>query len=143
MGSTSDSFSNDSIPQQHEQDTTIDSEYQQTGVLSSVKSQLDSLAGTSSAGELKDQAVAVVGEKATALKEVVVDGAVPVAGEALQSIGTRIRDLAGGVGEAVEETLEDPDRAAHAERIDQMDTERICDFLREKHQSTSQPPRTN
>ncbi|KAJ5731249.1 uncharacterized protein N7483_005757 [Penicillium malachiteum] len=143
MGSTSDSFSNDSVPQQHEQDTTIDPESKQNGVMTSVKSQLDPLTGTNSVEEFKDQAVAVAGETAAALKEVVMNTAVPVAGEALQNIGTRIRDLAGGVGEAVEETLEDPDREAHAERIDQMDTERICDFLREKHQSTSQPPRTN
>ncbi|KAJ5734395.1 hypothetical protein N7493_003181 [Penicillium malachiteum] len=143
MGSTSDSFSNDTIPQKHEQDTTIDPDPDQNGGFTGVKSQLDSLAGPSSAGELKDQALAVAGEKATALKEVVIDGAIHVAGEALQSIGTRIRDLAGGVEEVVEETLEDPDRAAHAELIDQMDTERLCDFLREKHQSTAQPPRTN
>ncbi|KAJ5708275.1 hypothetical protein N7488_008076 [Penicillium malachiteum] len=105
MGSTSDSFSNDSIPQQHEQ-ATIDPEPAQNSDFPSVKSQLDSIAGTSSVEEFKDQALAVAGEKATALKEVVIDGAIPVAGEALQNIGTRIRDLAGGVEEVVEETLE-------------------------------------
>lgn len=33
--------------------------------------------------------------------------------------------------------------AKDAERIDQMDTEQICDFLREKHRSTNPPPSTS
>ena len=39
--------------------------------------------------------------------------------------------------------LADPETKAQLEHIDKMDTEQLCDFLREKHKSTAPPPETN
>lgn len=105
MGSTADSASNDSV-QRQDMDPGVGPEPSGSGILDGVKNQVNSIDG-SAAAEFKDQAMALVGEKATAIKETVVDGAVPAAGEALQNVGNQIRDLANGMTQEVKETVEE------------------------------------
>lgn len=105
MGSTADSVSNDSV-QRRDMGTGVGSEPSGSGILDGVKNQVNSIDG-SAAAEFKDQAIALVGEKAVAVKETVVHGAVPAAGEALQNVGSQIRDLANGMTKEVKETIEE------------------------------------
>ncbi|KAJ5579923.1 uncharacterized protein N7459_005908 [Penicillium hispanicum] len=72
-----------------------------------------------------------------------IDSVTTVAGEALTSAQGQIRSLAGGgsgTGEANSDTDAHTATAYEHENVDQMDTEKVCDFLREKHKSTKPPP---
>lgn len=132
---------------------------QPDGVLSSVKQQVNSVTDGASLSEISSKVTAVAGEKANGMKDTVV----PAAGEALNNVQGQIRSLAGGgtgadtyrQGTCVNEILSgwklmlvviDVNSAADAEdqeRVDQMSTEQVCDFLRAKHLSNRSPPSTN
>lgn len=141
--------------------TKTDTAAQEQGDLDSAKHQFDGIT-RSSISDIKENVVAVAGDTVNTVKETLFEG-VPAAAEALQSAEERIRSLASGNGDnngqglcswfnlagcLVNMYLAAPDEnmASHAkdaERIDQMDTEQICDFLRDKHRSTKPPPSTN
>ncbi|KAJ5935214.1 hypothetical protein N7466_004761 [Penicillium verhagenii] len=145
MGQDDDSVSNDAQQQTNaietgEQIAESESESNSSGALGDVKTRLNNMTGGSSISEISSRATAVAGEKVVALKDTVMENAVPAAGEALQSLGGRIRNLAGEVEETVEEDL---DMEKHSEHIDKMDKERLCDFLRDKHKSTAPSLPTN
>lgn len=114
---------------------------QSDGVLSNVKQQITSV--TEGASEISSQVTAVAGEKVNGVKDTVV----PAAGDALHSIQGQIRSLAGG-GTGVDASGQDENEnpaadAEDQERVDQMSTEQVCDFLRAKHLSNKPPPSTN
>ncbi|KAJ5108988.1 hypothetical protein N7456_005663 [Penicillium angulare] len=142
MGSSDPAF--DQPPQQSDSDATlVNSEPNNGGVVEGVKSQINSLTGGKSVKELQDQAVGIAKENAVAVKETVMDSAVPAAGEALQNVGNKVRELAGVEYENAKETIEEEvDPAVHPDKIDKLDEEKLCDFLREKHSSTAPPPKT-
>ncbi|KAJ6104464.1 hypothetical protein N7523_010784 [Penicillium sp. IBT 18751x] len=111
------------------------------GSFAGVKNQLDDLT-RSSVTDFKGNLVAVAGDAVNGVKETVAEG-IPVAKEALQSAQDRVRSLVKGVEETAEPAPEEKEaNARDAEQIDQMDTEQICDFLREKHRSMNPPPST-
>ncbi|KAJ5273442.1 hypothetical protein N7478_008567 [Penicillium angulare] len=143
MGSSDPAFNQP--PQQSDSDATlVNSEPSEGGVVAGVKSQINSMTGGKSVAELQDQAVGIAKENAVAVKETVMDSAVPAAGEALQNVGNKVRELVGVEYETTKETIEEEiDQAPHPEQIDNMDEEKLCDFLREKHSSTAPPPKTN
>ncbi|KAJ5631500.1 uncharacterized protein N7484_011600 [Penicillium longicatenatum] len=134
MGPNGDSLSSNDVQQQITETNTSVADSESSDVYDGVKSQLDTLTGGSSISEIPSKATAVAGETAATIKETVIDKAVPAAGEALQNLGNQIRNLTGEVEETIEEDL---DLEKHSEHIDKMDTERLCDFLREKHKSTA------
>ena len=154
MSSTSDSTAS-SLPAQH----TETPPSQPDGVLASVKHQIDSVTGGAPLSEIPGKVTAVAGEKAHGVKETVV----PAAGEALQKAQGQIQSLAGGgtgngiIGQGRTSSprnmlntgylrLLGENSAATAdehERVDQMSSEQVCDFLRAKHSSTRPPPSTN
>ncbi|KAJ5096075.1 hypothetical protein NUU61_005431 [Penicillium alfredii] len=121
MGSFSDSvYFNCSRDQKSEADAALSNTDRQEGVLTDAKHH----------------------EKANGIKETVLDGAVPAAQGALQTVQGQVRAMTGKGGN---ETPHDAGAlpSDEIECIDQMDTERVCDFLREKHTSTAPPPSTN
>ncbi|KAJ6084229.1 hypothetical protein N7486_011029 [Penicillium sp. IBT 16267x] len=134
MGPNRDFVSSNDAQQQITETDALVANSESSEGFGSVKSQLDSLTGGSSISEIPSKATAVAGQKVAVIKDTVVDKAVPAAGEALQNLGSQIRNLAGEVEETIEEDL---DLEEHSEQIDKMDTERLCDFLREKHKSTA------
>ncbi|KAJ5128728.1 hypothetical protein N7448_002445 [Penicillium atrosanguineum] len=118
------------------------SQRSEQGSFAGVKDQLDDLT-RSSVTDFKDSFVAVASDAVTGVKETVAEG-IPIATEALQSAQDRVRSLVKGVEETVEPASEEQEAMAKdAEHIDQMDTEQICDFLRDKHRSTKPPPSTS
>ncbi|KAJ5778207.1 hypothetical protein N7520_001453 [Penicillium odoratum] len=135
----SSSRNGDSVPNDTQQ-TNQTGESESSGILGGVTDQLNSMTGSSSISEIPGKATAVAGEKVAAVKETIIDSAVPAAGEALQNLGSQVRKLAGKAEETIEEDL---DLERHSEQIDKMDTERLCDFLREKHKSTVSSLPTN
>ncbi|KAJ5389556.1 uncharacterized protein N7496_000624 [Penicillium cataractarum] len=115
------------------------------GVLASVKHQLDSVTGGAAIAEIQQNIPTVAEEKVNALKETVINDVVPATGEALQSAQESIRALAEKVmtGHEAQGGKEmDPSHPDY-QIIDQMDDEKICDFLRDKHRSTAPPPSKN
>lgn len=66
--------------------------------MASAKSQFDSVAGGTSvpAGDVKDNVVGAAGQSLNAIRETVVDGAVPAAKETLQTAQNKLGSLAGG-----------------------------------------------
>lgn len=112
MGS-SDSAINNPPHQCDSDDTLVNPDPAEGGIIAGVKNQLNSMTGGKSIAELQDQAAVIAGEKATAVKETVMDSAIPAAGEALQNVGNKVRKLAGADYETAKETLEnglsDPD----------------------------------
>ncbi|KAJ6000260.1 hypothetical protein N7481_000669 [Penicillium waksmanii] len=147
MSSASDSFSTNSPAEQRNHDVVhADSESHQSGsegVLANVKEQLNSVTGGRSISEIGSEVSSVASEKVQDAKETVL----PVAEEAIHTVQAQIRSLAGSriandffsLSLAIDPTVD----AAEQQRVDQLDTERICDFLREKHMSTKPPPSTN
>jgi hypothetical protein len=137
-------------------------------VLVGVQQQINTITGGASITEIQQNVIAVASEKVTGVKEAVVENIMPPAGEALQSAQKSIYTLAGKVatgsdsqGEKgmflpctslvilyplliqtrvwLERVSPQPDH----QLIDQMDEEKICDFLRDKHRSTAPPPSKN
>ncbi|KAJ5201850.1 uncharacterized protein N7498_006513 [Penicillium cinerascens] len=123
--------------------TKTDTAAQERGDLGSAKHQFNGGTG-SSLSDTKENLVTVASDTVNTVKEMLLEG-VPAAAEALQSAEERIRSLASG-NEDNNEQAPDENMESHAqdvERIDQMDTEQICDFLRDKHRSTKPPPSIN
>ncbi|OOQ88400.1 hypothetical protein PEBR_13771 [Penicillium brasilianum] len=115
------------------------------GILAGVQQQINSVTGGASITEIQQNITTVAGEKAHALKATVVNDIVPAASEALQSAQESIRTLtekATNGNDAQEENETDPSHPDH-QKIDELDEETICDFLRDKHRSTQLPPSTN
>ncbi|CAI7676912.1 unnamed protein product [Penicillium pancosmium] len=145
MSSSSDSFSTNSqspAEQRNHDVLPADSESHQSeseGVLANVKEQLNSVTGGRSISEIGSEVSSVAGEKVQDAKETVL----PVAEEAIHAVQAQIRSLAGGTKENDGNAIDPNVDAAEQQRVDQLDTERICDFLREKHMSTKPPPSTN
>ncbi|KAJ5788322.1 hypothetical protein N7457_003312 [Penicillium paradoxum] len=129
----------------------------QEGVLAGIKHQLDSMTAGSSLSEIGNSVGSVVQEKAGAVKEIIMDSAVPAAQGALHTVQDQISALSGGA-KGAEETVSEGlfflmslfvmvideggvllDLTAASreeqERIDNMSDEQICDFLRDKHMS--------
>ncbi|KAJ5175258.1 uncharacterized protein N7482_001135 [Penicillium canariense] len=127
-------------------DAAISDPNRSEGILAGMKKQSSSTPSGSSISNTQQDLTTIASEKLNlnGMKELIFDDVVPVAGGALQSAQECIYTLAGkaaGVGERqARQGLQSPD--PDHELIDQMDDERICDFLREKHSSTVQPPST-
>ncbi|KAJ5565045.1 hypothetical protein N7513_001287 [Penicillium frequentans] len=134
MGPNRDSISSNDVQQQIVETDASVTNPESSDVYGGVKAQLDPLTEGNLISEFPSKATAVAGETASTIKDIVVEKAVPAAEEALQNLGSQIRNLAGQVEETVEEDL---DFEKHSEHIDKMDTEQLCDFLREKHKSTA------
>ena len=154
MSSTSDSTAS-SLPAQH----TETPPSQPDSVLATVKHQIDSVTGGAPLSKIPSKVTAVAGEKAHDVKETVV----PAAGEALQKAQDQIQSLAGGgtgngiigqgrtssprnmlnIGYLCSLGENSATTADEHERVDQMSSEQVCDFLRAKHSSTRPPPSTN
>lgn len=115
----------------------------------SAKSQIDSITGGASVTEVKDNVVGAAGQTLNSMEKVV-GGAAPVAKETLQTAQDKLGLLVGGnaakqqgmpswnwTSVSAEHAAAD---AGDSERIDQLDTEHVSDFLRESHMSTKAPP---
>lgn len=77
-------------------DAPARSSNQSEGILAGAKQETSSLAGGTSATEIKDNVASVAGKKMTGVKQTVVDDAMPAAAGALQTAQDKIRGLTGG-----------------------------------------------
>ncbi|KAJ5156720.1 hypothetical protein N7492_009523 [Penicillium capsulatum] len=140
MSSSTDSTTSTFVPSGHTESTPNDSN-NSDGVLSSVKQQITSVTDGASMSEIPSKVTAAAGEMVNGVKDTVV----PAASQALHNAQSQIKSLTGEVtesatgGQDVNPTADAHDR----ECVDQMSTEQVCDFLREKHFSNRPPPSTN
>ncbi|KAJ5090691.1 hypothetical protein N7532_009375 [Penicillium argentinense] len=143
MSSSSDSIYTNSTPEQLDRNESVPVQSNESqGVLACVKEQVNSVTGGRSVSEIGSEVSTLAGEKASEVKEVIV----PAAEGALETLQARIHSLTGaenGTGSGFEQAV---DSALHPDEhraIDEMDSEQLCDFLREKHMSTKPPPKMN
>ncbi|KAJ5498193.1 hypothetical protein N7453_007244 [Penicillium expansum] len=127
----------------------------QEGVLAGIKQQFDSMAPGGSISEFGSSVTSAAQETVVAAKDTLMEGALPAAQGALQTMQYHIHNISGGAKE-VEETVSEAVSQQHMtwlltkvlcleisqeerDRIDKMSNEQICDFLREKHMSNKHP----
>ncbi|KAJ5895220.1 hypothetical protein N7495_006911 [Penicillium taxi] len=117
------------------------------------RNSLTSMASGTSISEIKDHVATVSGEKATLLKDTVLGSAIPAADEVLQNAKSAIGSIACGRSGSDETSALENGQLVNwrnynfhlavpkleQEYIDNMDPERISDFLRDKYKSPSAP----
>ncbi|KAJ5996372.1 hypothetical protein N7499_007312 [Penicillium canescens] len=129
------------IEAQAETDTAV--QQSEHDVSAGMKHQASSITAGSQISQFGNSASIVISENISTMKEVMMDDALPRAQEALQTVGEQIQALTNGK-KGNEETSEELTLTSEEqERIDTMDNERVCDFLRETHMSTTRPRKTN
>ncbi|OGE51696.1 hypothetical protein PENARI_c012G04054 [Penicillium arizonense] len=151
MTSASDSVSSHSnsmasreqrIEPQAETDTAV--QQSEHDISAGMKHQASSITAGNPISQFGNSASVVVSENISTMKEVMMDDALPCAQEALQTVGEQIQALTNGKKGREESTSEELSLTSEEqERIDTMDNERVCDFLRETHMSTTRPRKTN
>ncbi|OQE16689.1 hypothetical protein PENSTE_c023G09623 [Penicillium steckii] len=140
MGSSNDSLSTKSPSEQRNNDAISSESNQSEGVLATVKDQIHFATGGRSISQFGSEVSSVVGETVQETKETVA----PLAENAIHTVQARVQSLTGNTNsEEASETKQASDLAVDEtehKKIDQLDNEHICDFLREKHMSTKIPP---
>ncbi|CAI7662970.1 unnamed protein product [Penicillium glandicola] len=106
----------------------------QEGVIAGIKHQFDSMPSSSSISEFGASVGSAAQEKIVAVKDTLMEGALPAAQGALRTVQSHIRSISGGSNEVEETVSEGLSREEH-ECIDKMSNEQICDFLRHKQMS--------
>ncbi|KAJ5170443.1 uncharacterized protein N7500_003226 [Penicillium coprophilum] len=109
-------------------------EHEGQGVLSGIKTQLDSMAPGGSISDFGISISSVAQEKLIAAKGTLMESALPAAQGALRTVRGHIRSISGESNE-VKETVPEELSKEERECIDKMSNEQICDYLREKHMS--------
>ncbi|KAJ5503311.1 hypothetical protein N7463_006185 [Penicillium fimorum] len=104
------------------------------GILAGIRHQLDTMAPGGSISEFGNSIGSAAQERIVAVKDTIMEGALPAVQEALRTVRGHIRSISGGSSK-VEETV--PEELSQEERecIDKLSDEQICDFLREKNMS--------
>ncbi|KAJ5747900.1 uncharacterized protein N7511_009596 [Penicillium nucicola] len=113
-------------------------------VSAGMKHQHNSMNVGNSISQFATSASIVASENIATMKEVMIEDALPRAQEAWQTVEEQFQALTNGKNENEESASEELTLTSEEhECINKMDNERICDFLREKHMSTTRPRKTN
>ncbi|KAJ6151629.1 hypothetical protein N7470_007226 [Penicillium chermesinum] len=114
-------------------------------VFSTARNQINSLVGNTSVSDVSNKATTATSEAANGIKKTVLEDAIPATEEFLNNARDRISTMVGQSNSADDQP---PDKNTtqyieDQQRIDQMHPEQVCEFLRERHKSTTLRSKTS